>query len=80
MRESPSSRDTVEYLVFLNSDSNLSYIKIFGGIYQFFNNQIFYANLMKDGRLFRKIYQISGDYKLNAKVVYDAMCLLTDFL
>ena len=80
MRESPSSRDTVEYLVFLNSDSNLSYIKIFGGIYQFFNNQIFYANLMKDGRLFRKICQISGDYKLNAKVVYDAMCLLTDFL
>ena len=80
MRESPSSRDTVEYLVFLNSDSNLSYIKSFGGIYQFFNNQIFYANLMKDGRLFRKICQISGDYKLNAKVVYDAMCLLTDFL
>ena len=80
MRESPFSRDTVEYLVFLNSDSKLSYIKIFGGIYQFFNNQIFYANLMKDGRLFRKIHQISGDYKLNAKVVYDAMCLLTDFL
>ena len=34
---------------------------------------------MKDGCLFRKIYEISGDYKVNAKAVYDATFLLIDF-
>ena len=42
------------HIVFFKSDSNLSFSLIFrgggvGGIWQFFNNQIFYASLMKDG-------------------------------
>ena len=41
--------------------------------------QIFNANAMKDRCLYRKIYEISGDYKVNAKAVYDATFLLIDF-
>ena len=49
-----SSHDTVVYLFFFNSQSNLSFSTIFGGIKQILNNQVFHASLMKDGFLFRK--------------------------
>ena len=42
------------YLFFVNSDSNLSYRTILGGIYQFLNNHIFHVSLMKVRSLFWK--------------------------